>query len=385
MDSYDLITGGAGFIGSNLADALLRDGRRVVVADTLVRPGSERNAAWLRRRHGDLLSLRRVDVRDASAIGELARGARTIYHLAAQVAVTTSMVRPREDVEVNLLGTFNVLEGARAAPVPPPVLYTSTNKVYGALQHLDCECTPLGYRFRDCEGVDEDTPLDFHSPYGCSKGAADQYVRDYARVFSMPTVVFRMSCIYGERQHGTEDQGWVAHLARSVLAGKPVTIYGDGQQTRDVLWIEDLVRAMRAATARANEIAGSVFNIGGGAGNMLSVRGTLERLMKLAGARVPVASSAWRAGDQRVYVSALRRAEERLGWRPTVDANEGLVRLLAWLKSERARSRRDAPRLELAAEANGRLPSPPRAEPEAPFRGPSRLRARRAAVARRSE
>jgi CDP-paratose 2-epimerase len=335
MNSYDLITGGAGFIGCNLADALLAEGRRVIVADTMARSGSERNAEWLRGRHGDRVSIRRVDVRDAEAIGPLVRGADAVYHLAAQVAVTSSIERPLEDLEVNLIGTFNVLEAARRAPDPPPVLFTSTNKVYGALEHVEQHLTPHGYRFRDVDGIGEDAPLDFHSPYGCSKGAADQYVRDYARIYGVPTVVFRMSCIYGERQNGTEDQGWVAHLARCVLNGSPITIYGDGQQTRDLLWVGDLVEAMRTAVDRADELAGGVFNIGGGADHVLSVRGAIDTLMELVGAPVPVRTAGWRPGDQRVYVSSLRRACGRLGWRPTVGTEEGLTRLVAWLRRQR--------------------------------------------------
>ena len=332
---YDLITGGAGFIGCNLADTLLADGRKVVVADTLARAGSERNAEWLRRRHGDRVEIHAADVRDATAMRELVSGADAVYHLAAQVAVTTSLERPREDFEVNLLGTFNVLEAARAVKEPPAVLYTSTNKVYGALDDVERELTPAGYRFRGLEGVDEVTPLDFHSPYGCSKGAADQYVRDYARIYGLPTIVFRMSCIYGERQNGTEDQGWVAHLARNMLSGRPVTIYGDGQQTRDLLWVGDLVDAMRRAVRRADELAGSVFNIGGGSSNVLSVRGAVDALMALAGAEVPVRIADWRPGDQRVYVSSLARARQRLGWEPAVGTGDGLRRLVGWLREDR--------------------------------------------------
>jgi len=333
--NYDLITGGAGFIGCNLADALLAEGRRVVVADTMARSGSERNADWLRERHGHRVSVRRIDVRDVEAIGPLVRGADAVYHLAAQVAVTSSIERPLEDLEVNLLGTFNVLEAARHAPHPPPVLFTSTNKVYGALEHVEQHLTPLGYRFRGSDGIGEDAPLDFHSPYGCSKGAADQYVRDYARIYGVPTVVFRMSCIYGERQNGTEDQGWVAHLARCILSGSPITIYGDGHQTRDLLWVGDLVQAMRAAVDKADELAGSVFNIGGGADNVLSVRGAVDTLVDLVGAPVAVRTADWRPGDQRVYVSSLRQARARLGWRPTVGTEEGLGRLVAWLRRHR--------------------------------------------------
>ena len=358
---YDLVTGGAGFVGCNVANALLEDGRRVVVADNFARPGTEANADWLRRRHPDRLWIRGVDVRDADAVAELAGGASAIYHLAAQVAVTTSVCEPREDLEVNLTGTFNVLEGARAASPQPPVIFASTNKVYGALDHMEHVRTPDGYRFRGVDGVDERAPLDFHSPYGCSKGAADQYVRDYARIYGVPTVVFRMSCIYGEHQHGTVDQGWLAHLGRSVLARRPITIYGDGLQARDVLWVGDLVRAMRAATARAQALSGAVFNIGGGPENVTSVRDAVDTLMQLTGSKVAVRTADWRPGDQRVYVSSLRLARERLEWRPTVGVREGLGRLVRWLRAEqssprrgRARPRRAAAAVTATAAAAGR-------------------------------
>ena len=357
---YDLVTGGAGFIGCNLANALLDEGRAVMIADNFTRPGVEANAEWLRRRHPGRLSIRGIDVRDADAVADLASRASAIYHLAAQVAVTTSVLEPREDLEVNLIGTLNVLEGARAASPCPPVLFASTNKVYGTLDHMEQVLTPAGYRFREGEGVDEHAPLDFHSPYGCSKGAADQYVRDYARIYGVPTVVFRLSCVYGEHQHGTEDQGWLAHLGRSVLDGRPITIYGDGSQARDVLWVGDLVRAMRSAMARAEQLAGAVFNIGGGSANVVSVRSAVDMLMELAGRRVPVRTSGWRPGDQRVYVSALDLARERLQWRPLVEVREGLGRLVRWLRAEqsaplrgRARPRRPASRAAATAGRGG--------------------------------
>jgi CDP-paratose 2-epimerase len=334
--AYSLITGGAGFIGCNLADALLRDGESVVVADTLVRDGVENNARWLHERHGARVQLREVDVRDQRAIAPLVQGAATVYHLAAQVAVTTAVANPREDLEVNVLGTFNVLEAARTARRPPAVLFTSTNKVYGSLAHVPVQQDEAGYRLTNRpDGVDEREALDFHSPYGCSKGAADQYVRDYARIYGLPTVVFRMSCIYGEHQMGTEDQGWVAHFARCVLAGEPITLYGDGYQVRDVLWVGDLVRAMRAAVARAPSSPGDVFNLGGGPANQLSVRGAVERIMKLLGREVPVRSAPWRPGDQKIYVSNIARGWERLSWRPEVSVAEGLERLVDWMAADR--------------------------------------------------
>ena len=327
-----LITGGAGFVGSNLADALLRDGHRVIVADNFSRGGVRLNAAWLKARHGDRVRVETVDVRDAARIRPLVRESRQVFHLAAQVAVTTSLVDPTLDLETNVIGTFNVLEAARTMLNPPSVLFTSTNKVYGGMEEVAVEMRGGRYGYADGRpGVSEDQRLDFHSPYGCSKGAADQYVHDYARIFGLPTVVFRMSCIYGTRQFGTEDQGWVAHFARALLGGEPVTIYGDGCQVRDILWIDDLVRAMRAAMESIDTVAGEVFNVGGGAGNAVSVRGVIERLRELTGSRVPVSFADWRPGDQKVYVSDTGKLERVLGWKPETHWENGLDRLVEWL------------------------------------------------------
>lgn len=329
---YTLITGGAGFVGSNLADSLLEDGEDVVILDNLSRPGVERNAEWLTERHGSALRIEVQDVQDAAAVSRAVAGARRVYHLAAQTAVTTSLEDPGDDLRVNLLGTFNILEAARRRKEPPPLLFTSTNKVYGALAHHAVGKDGDRYVFADgAAGVDESAPLDFHSPYGCSKGAADQYVRDYARIFDVPTVVFRMSCIYGRRQWGTEDQGWVAHFGRAMLAGDPITIYGDGHQVRDILWVDDLVRAMRAALDNIERTAGEIFNVGGGAGNAVTVQGVVDRLLALTGTDLRVTMSEWRPGDQRVYISDTRKLARLLDWAPRVSIDEGLERLVEWL------------------------------------------------------
>jgi CDP-paratose 2-epimerase len=333
MRDYTLITGGAGFVGSNLANALLSEGQSVVIADNLSRDGVRHNAQWLREEHGNRVRIEKVDIRDRDLLAPLLRGARQVYHLAAQVAVTTSVDDPVHDLETNLLGTFNLLEAARRLPEPPPILFTSTNKVYGSMDDVEVALRGAAYRYADGRaGVDESTPLDFHSPYGCSKGAADQYVRDYARIFGVPTVVFRMSCIYGTRQFGTEDQGWVAHFARSLLAGTPITLYGDGCQVRDILWIGDLVDAMRRAMDRIDGTSGEVFNIGGGEPNAVSVREVIGALSEITGREVPVLAAPWRPGDQKVYVSDSARAEQMLGWRPTTRWEEGLERLVGWLR-----------------------------------------------------
>jgi CDP-paratose 2-epimerase len=332
MRDYVLITGGAGFVGSNLADALLRDGERVVVADNFSRAGVRLNAAWLKDTHGDRVLIEDADVVDAERMRALVSESKQLFHLAAQVAVTTSLDHPGLDLQTNIVGTFNVLEAARASDNPPPILFTSTNKVYGGMEEVPVELGEGGYRYGGgLAGVTEEQPLDFHTPYGCSKGAADQYVRDYARIFGLPTVVFRMSCVYGTRQFGTEDQGWVAHFARAIRAGEGLTIYGDGQQVRDILWIDDLVRAMRLAMDRIGTVSGEVFNIGGGARNAVSVRTVIDRLHEITGTEVPVTMADWRPGDQRVYVSDTGKLERVLGWRPETSWKAGLEKLVAWL------------------------------------------------------
>src|SRR5216683_121933 len=273
MGARTLVIGGAGFIGSNLVSHLLAAGENVTVFDALLRPGTAHNVAWLQSHpQSSRLRLVKADVRDFKAVQAAVSDVDVIYHLAGQVAVTTSVTDPRTDFDINALGTLNVLEAARLGGRRPPIVITSTNKVYGELEQVAVVEERRRYRFADCpDGISEDQPLDFHSPYGCSKGAADQYVRDYARIYGLPTVVFRMSCIYGPRQFGTEDQGWVAHFIISALTGRPITIYGDGKQVRDVLYVSDLVRAFRLAVSRIDRTAGQVFNIGGGPANTLAV------------------------------------------------------------------------------------------------------------------
>jgi CDP-paratose 2-epimerase len=335
-ERWTLVTGGAGFVGSNLVDRLARDGRRVRILDNLSRPGVERNAEWLRRRHGGQIELVRADVRDQAALERALRDVGTVFHFAAQVAVTTSLDDPRDDFQVNLGGTFGLLEAVRRLPRPPRLFFTSTNKVYGALP--DVELRRDGERYSPVReeillhGISEERPLDFHSPYGCSKGGADQYVLDYARTFGLETVVFRMSCIYGPRQFGTEDQGWVAHFLLRALAGETISLYGDGRQVRDVLFVEDLVEAFLGAERRLPEIAGQAFNVGGGPDNTLSLLELLDLIAELTGRRPAVEHAPWRTGDQRYYVSDTRRLQRLTGWRPQVEVRQGVTRLLQWLR-----------------------------------------------------
>lgn len=330
-----LITGGAGFIGSNLTAHFLRAGHAVTIFDNFSRRGGEANLAWLQAEVAPGPEVIRGDVRDAEAIARAARGQEAIFHLAGQVAVTTSVTDPRHDFETNALGTFNTLEAARASGKQPIFIYTSTNKVYGGMEAARVQEGPQRYAFADLpHGVAETWPLDFHSPYGCSKGTGDQYVRDYARIYGLPTVVFRQSSIYGPRQFGVEDQGWIAFLAICAATGQPITIYGDGKQVRDILYIDDLARAFEAAVAGIDRTAGQVYNIGGGAGRTLSIwTETGPLLEQLAGHALPARYGEWRPGDQRIYVSDIRKAEAELRWTPQVEPAEGVRRLWEWIQA----------------------------------------------------
>ena len=333
-----LVTGGAGFIGCNAARRWMERGHDVIVLDDLSRRGADSNLEWLRGR--GRFSFERVDIRDAAALdAALARHPDTqvILHLAAQVAVTTSVTEPRHDFEVNALGTFNLLESARRHAPSAAFLYASTNKVYGGLEHVGVEQRNGRYAFRDSPGgISENEPLDFHSPYGCSKGAADQYVRDYARIYGLRTVVFRQSCIYGWRQFGVEDQGWVAWFTIAAVTGKPVTIYGDGRQVRDLLFVDDLCEAYDAAVERIERASGQVFNLGGGPDNTLSLLELVEHLDRLTGRPLRPSFAAWRPGDQPVFIADVSRASEALGWRPRTGVTEGVEKLAAWVQENRA-------------------------------------------------
>lgn len=349
MTIKNLITGGAGFIGCNLAERLLTAGESVLVLDNLSRPNVERNAAWLRQRWSGRCELRLGDVRDAAAVRAAVRDVDNVFHFAAQVAVTTSLEDPIGDFEVNAGGTLRVLEAVRARRNPPAVFFTSTNKVYGALSWLGLGREDAGY-FPKLghvlqHGIGESSPLDFHSPYGCSKGAADQYVNDYARSYGLRAVVFRMSCIYGARQFGTEDQGWVAHLLLRVMRGEPITIFGDGHQVRDLLYVSDLVDALLAARAQLDTCSGQAFNLGGGPQNAVSVLEIVERIGALLQRTPRVEFEGWRTGDQRYYVSDTRKFCERTGWCSRVPVDEGLARLASWLGDVVASNREPVPAL----------------------------------------
>ncbi len=328
-----LITGGAGFIGANVAAHYLAAGRPVTIYDNFSRPGAPVNVRWLREQWGRDLEViegdvRVVDPRLAAAVER----AGVVYHLAAQVAVTTSVIDPRDDFATNALGTFNVLEAVRTSRSRPAVIYSSTNKVYGKMADIAVVEEDHRYRYAEApHGIGEDRPLDFYSPYGCSKGAGDQYVIDYARIYGLRTLVFRQSCIYGPHQFGMEDQGWLAWFTIRALQRRPVTIFGDGKQVRDVLWIGDLVAAYEAGLARIDELSGRAYNIGGGPGASLSLLELLDLLARRFGRTLEHGFADWRPGDQKVFISDIRRATADFGWRPTMSPADGVDRLAEWL------------------------------------------------------
>ena len=332
-----IVTGGAGFIGTNLVAHLLEKGDDVVVYDNLSRHGTERNVAWLNEKYGDQFRLVVGDVRAYGLLAETVTNADVLYHLAAQVAVTTSVSDPRTDFETNALGTLNVLEAVRERAPHAIVLYASTNKVYGEMSDVPVVERGSKYEYLElADGISETRSLDFHSPYGCSKGAGDQYVIDYARIYGLQTITFRQSCIYGCHQFGNEDQGWAAHFAISAVLDHPITIYGDGKQVRDLLYITDLLRAFDLAVGHIGTTAGRVYNIGGGPANKISLLGLIGLLERKLGKTIKYSFAPWRPGDQKVYVSGIKRAQEDFDWVPQVTVEDGVSQLLDWIAKNRS-------------------------------------------------
>jgi len=328
------ITGGAGFIGSNTAKRCIENGYDVVIFDNLSRAGSVSNLKWLE-------SIKKIefiegDVRDYDALKSALskhKDVSVVLHLAAQVAVTTSVVNPREDFEINAVGTFNLLEAVRETGIDPAILYASTNKVYGSLEDIPVKEGNRRYDFADLKsGVPESQNLDFHSPYGCSKGCADQYIIDYARIYGLKTVNFRQSCIYGYRQFGVEDQGWVAWFIIATLTGKPITVYGNGKQVRDVLFVDDLIDGYFSAINNISISAGKTYNIGGGPGNSISLIEFIEILEKFMGKKLQYTYSDWRPGDQPIFICDITRLNNELGWSPRTSVNKGIEFLYNWVK-----------------------------------------------------
>jgi CDP-paratose 2-epimerase len=335
MTQSYLVTGGAGFIGSNYVAHLIQRGERVAIYDNFSRGGAPRNLQWLKETFGEeSIHVIVGDVRDADKIAEAARKSDVIVHLAGQVAVTTSVIDPRDDFESNALGTFNTLEAARLSGRNPIFIFASTNKVYGGMEDVELLEEPTRWRYKDLiNGCPETQPLDFHSPYGTSKGAGDQYTHDYARIYDLPTVVMRQSCIYGPRQFGIEDQGWVAWFIIAAIKGRPITIYGDGKQVRDLLHVDDLLNAYDLAVEKIDIAKGRVYNLGGGPANVMSVWAEFcPMLEKLLGKTIEVAHGDWRPGDQRVFYADISKAEKELGWKPKIGVQEGVKRLFEWVK-----------------------------------------------------
>lgn len=332
------ITGGAGFIGCNSADHFLRQGHNVTIFDNMSRTGSAANLEWLHANYGgERLRVVRGDIRDYAALSASIGGADVVLHLASQVAVTLSVQDPREDFEINALGTFNVLEAVRNHCPGAAMLYASTNKVYGGMEHVEVAEQATRYAYANYpHGIAETAPLDFHSPYGCSKGAGDQYTLDYARIYGLKTLSLRQSCIYGRRQFGVEDQGWVAHFIIATVLGRPISIYGDGKQVRDLLHVQDLIRAYEQGIARIDELRGQAFNLGGGPQNVLSVWVEFQPLLeKLAQRPLRAHYGPWRPGDQRVFIADIRKAARLLDWEPTISPAEGIADLYAWVSANR--------------------------------------------------
>ncbi len=331
-----LITGGAGFIGVNLAHYLLKQKKdELIILDNLSRPGSEKNLAWLQKIYPHFKFIP-ADVRDYQAVVSSVKKIDLIYHLAAQVAVTTSVMDPITDFEVNVRGTLNLLEVVRKENPEAVFIFSSTNKVYGGLQNLTLS-EKVGRYFLTGfpKGISETMNLDFYSPYGCSKGAADQYVRDYSRIYGLKTMVFRQSCIYGPHQSGNEDQGWITYIMLCALSGNEFTIYGDGKQVRDILFVDDLISAFESGIRKANTLKGEVFNLGGGKDNILSLLELIAWLEEHLKTKVRYKFSRWRPGDQRVYISDIRKAQKELDWQILIPKEKGLRKLLSWLKEHR--------------------------------------------------
>jgi CDP-paratose 2-epimerase len=332
------ITGGAGFIGSNYVHRLVQRGENVTIYDNLSRAGAPKNIAWLEETFGkDAFKLIVGDLRDDKLLTESARDSDVIVHLAGQVAVTTSVINPREDFEVNALGTFNALEAARLSERNPIFIYSSTNKVYGGMDDVEVIEETTRWLYKDLvEGASEEQPLDFHSPYGVSKGAGDQYTRDYSRIYGLRSVVFRQSCIYGPRQFGVEDQGWLAWMMIAAVTGKQITIYGDGKQVRDVLHVNDLLNAYDAAIEKIDRAKGEVYNMGGGSHNVLAIWAEFGPILeKLLGKKIEVARGDPRPGDQRVFYVDYSKAKHELGWEPKIDLEEGIDMLFDWVKANK--------------------------------------------------
>lgn len=366
-DDVIVIVGGAGFVGCNLADDFARSGKRVRIVDNLSRPGSERNALWLRRRHGDLIEAVFADAADPHALHGALKGAAAIFNFAAQVAVTRSMETPLADFDANARACLNILEWTRRNAPHAPVIFASTNKVYGCLEAVrmqtrDGRHEPVAISLRE-RGLSETQPLDLRTPYGCSKGAADQYVLDYAKSFGLRTAVLRMSCVYGPRQFGNEDQGWVAHFIIRAFSGEAITIYGDGRQVRDVLHVSDAISAYRSVLDNIDEVSGQAFNLGGGPANAISLLQLIEHVSTLCAGAPCIRHEDWRTGDQPWFVADTTKLSRRLGWRARTGWRAGVAELASWIETNLIAAQQ--PERGKNARASARRPANPKIALEA--------------------
>ena len=337
MKKY-LIIGGAGFIGSNFAELLLENKNQVSIFDNLSRRGTYENIQRLKEKYPNKINFIKGDIRsDLTELQKEVEASDVVHHLAGQVAVTSSVINPREDFEINALGTFNVLESIRLSKNKPIIIYASTNKVYGGMTEIEITKKNNRYIYTTYpNGISENQLLDFYSPYGCSKGTGDQYVRDYARIYGLKTVVMRQSCIYGSNQFGIEDQGWVAWFSIAAFLKMPITIFGDGMQVRDVLDVKDLFSAWKIAEDNINFISGEVFNVGGGPKETVSLLELIELLEKFIEIKIDLKFEKWRPGDQPVYISDISKIQNRLQWEPKIKFQDGVENLLKWIKNNRS-------------------------------------------------
>jgi len=330
-----LITGGAGFIGSNLTKHGLKQGHDIIVLDNLSRPNVDKNLNWLKEDSPENLTFIKADTKDYDWQNLDLKSFDGIFHLAAQVAVTTSVDEPMEDFLVNAYATVRLLDAMRKQGSKALIVYSSTNKVYGNLEDIELEESETKYSFLNEKyknGVDENRKLDFHSPYGCSKGAADLYVHDFSRIYDLNTVVLRKSCIYGERQFGTEDQGWIFHFVNRIINGQHLNIFGDGKQVRDILYIGDLVKLYYSLLENKNQVSGEIFNIGGGVQNSISLIEAMDMIHDQTGKEVKIKTFIERPGDQKIYISDSTKVRSLIGWKSKTTVSDGVAKLISWAK-----------------------------------------------------
>lgn len=329
------VIGGAGFIGSHLARKYFSEKNDVIIIDDLSRKLTKYNLKFIDKK----IKFIKLDIskkKNFNILKKIFKNIDIIFHCAAQVAVTTSLVDPLRDFEINMIGSMNVLEAVRNSNPKAIIFFSSTNKVYGDLENIQLKEYVKNYEFTKIRGINENYPLDFHTPYGCSKGAADQYFLDYARYYGIRTVVFRKSCVYGTHQYGVEDQGWLSWFAIAGMIGKKITVYGNGKQVRDVLYIDDLINAYQLAENKIHLTAGHVFNIGGGYDNRISVINAIDKISRQTNRQVKIRYEKVREGDQKIYISDNTKAEKYFGWKPKVNIDTGFLNMVNWIRKNKS-------------------------------------------------